>query len=199
MSSTGEEFEHLHQKDGDPWGFRTRWYERRKRDVLLASLPHERYRSAWEVGCSNGELAAALAPRCESLLAIDGSGRAVELAGERLREFPGARAECRRVPAEWPSESFDLIVLSEVGYFLKRAELAQLIERLPGTLGSDGVLVACHWQGDVIGYEMNGDEVQRTLVSELPWTPILEHREADFALHAWSVDGRSVAEREGLR
>ncbi len=51
-------------RDDDPFGYRERWYEARKRDLLLASLPRARFAHAWELGCSNGELTAALAPRC---------------------------------------------------------------------------------------------------------------------------------------
>ena len=40
---------------GDPWRADS-LYERRKRAVVLASLPRERYRRAFEPGCGAGEL-----------------------------------------------------------------------------------------------------------------------------------------------
>ena len=61
----------------DPWGFRSRWYEQRKRDVTLAALTRPRYRRAFEPGCSIGVLTAALADRCDEVVAADVDERAV--------------------------------------------------------------------------------------------------------------------------
>ncbi|MBC7682848.1 MAG: hypothetical protein H7172_10975, partial [Ferruginibacter sp.] len=36
-------FDALFKDTEDPWGFRTRWYETRKRALTLASLPADRY------------------------------------------------------------------------------------------------------------------------------------------------------------
>ena len=66
-------FEALFTSSNDPWGFRTRWYEARKRSLTLACLPHQRYASGFEPGCANGELSAVLAERCDHLLVCDGA------------------------------------------------------------------------------------------------------------------------------
>ena len=68
MNGVRDTFERVYAASDDPWGFRTSWYEARKRSILLACLPRQRYRSGYEPGCSNGELAAVLALRCERLL-----------------------------------------------------------------------------------------------------------------------------------
>ena len=57
-------FADLYSGGGDPWQTRTSWYERRKRDVVLACLPEPRYRHAAEPGCGLGLLTAGLAARC---------------------------------------------------------------------------------------------------------------------------------------
>lgn len=57
-------FEELHAEDADPWRVRTSWYERRKRALTLALLPHERYAVGVEAGCSVGSLAADLLSVC---------------------------------------------------------------------------------------------------------------------------------------
>ncbi|MGC1481622.1 MAG: SAM-dependent methyltransferase [Chthoniobacterales bacterium] len=199
MSIAMENFERLHQRNEDPWGFRTRWYERRKRDLLTASLPRERFASGWEMGCSNGELAAALAPRCDRLLVSDCSARAVVLAAERLADEPNAAVEQRELPGDWPEERFDLIVMSEIGYFLSEADLECVVMKLRDSLTAEGVLIACHWRGPIEGYEIDGDETHATLRHNLPWRVILEHVEDDFLMEGWSVDGVSVAKLEGLK
>lgn len=78
-----EHFEQMYA-DEDPFGYRSRWYEQRKRDILLGALPYARFARGWEFGCSNGELTAQLAPRCDTLLATDLSQQAVSF-GERAR------------------------------------------------------------------------------------------------------------------
>src|SRR5690625_87982 len=63
-------FERLYQST-DLWGYRTRWYEQRKRALLLAMLHRPRYRRGLELGCSIGETTAALSSRCAELVATD--------------------------------------------------------------------------------------------------------------------------------
>ncbi|WP_336493121.1 SAM-dependent methyltransferase, partial [Methylobacterium nigriterrae] len=68
VSSVGDHFDELHTRSDDPWSVRTRWYERRKRAITMASLPRKRFTRALEIGCSIGELSAELADRCDRLL-----------------------------------------------------------------------------------------------------------------------------------
>ena len=63
MSVSPQYFEQLFEHDEDPWAFRTRWYEQRKRDLTLACLPRQYYTRIFEPACANGELSAALAER----------------------------------------------------------------------------------------------------------------------------------------
>jgi trans-aconitate methyltransferase len=75
-----EYFEQLYRDDDDPWRFRTRWYEARKRQLTLAALPDEHYATVFEPGCSIGLLTADLASRCDHLLAMDISAEALHQA-----------------------------------------------------------------------------------------------------------------------
>jgi hypothetical protein len=52
-----------------------------------------------------------------------------------------------RVPREWPERTFDLIVLSEVLYFLSPADVALVADRVTGSLTSDGVVLLVNWLG----------------------------------------------------
>ena len=118
-------FDALYAHSDDPYALRDRWYEARKRAVLLAALPRQHYAKAYEPGCGAGELTHALAARCGQLLASDFSDRAVQITQERTRELPNVRVEQHALPGDWPVAAgpFDLIVLSEVGYFLQRADM----------------------------------------------------------------------------
>ncbi len=199
-SSLGQEFfDDFYGDQPDPWGFENRWYERRKRAITMASLPRERFRRAFEPGCSIGVLTAELATRCDEVLATDISERPLGAARSRLSGSDGVRFEQRRIPDEWPSGAFDLIVLSEVGYYCGANDLRTLAYRAASSLTDDGVLVACHWRHRVEEYPLRGDEVHRALLSEPGLAVLAEHLEEDFVLHVLTrPQAGSVARATGL-
>ncbi len=184
----------------DPYGLRTRWYEQRKRAVLLAALPRRHFRRAYEPACGIGELTAELAGHCNELLAADFNARALAAAQHRTRHLPQVRLERQRLPVDWPADTaaqpFDLIVFSEIGYFLSEAELLELQHRCIASLASDGVLVACHWRVPFAERTLATDRVHALLGGGMPC--IVTHTEADFLLQVWARDGRSVAQREHI-
>jgi SAM-dependent methyltransferase len=187
----------------DPWSMRTRWYERRKYALTTAVLPRDRYGSGLEVGCSVGELTAELAGRCDRLTAWDASAAAVERARARTAGLPGVRVERRAVPAD-PLPPCDLLVLSEVLYYLDVADLAALLAVLPAAVRPGGTLLAVHWRHPVADYPQSGDAVHAALREALDWPRVAVHQEPDFLLDCWvaapagDVRSGSVAAAEGL-
>lgn len=199
MSVDDSYFERLFQESDDPWAFKKRWYERRKRALTLAALPRERYASVFEPGCANGELSADLATRCDRLLVCDTNRSAVELARQRLATFTQVEVMHGRLPEQWPDGRFDLIVFSELGYYLDEQDLNSWIDRALASLTDDGQVLACHWRPQIDGCPMDAQKVHAILAARLEMPRIFSHEEADFFLDVWSRDGRSVAEREKLR
>jgi LmbE family N-acetylglucosaminyl deacetylase/SAM-dependent methyltransferase len=192
-------FDEFYSRDVDPWGFRTRWYEKRKRAITLASLPRQRFASAFEPGCAIGVLTAELAPRCDHLLATDIAQAPLIEARSRLGDRAGVRFEQRRVPQDWPSGLFDLVVLSEIGYYCGSSDLSLLIESAASCLTPDGVLLACHWRHPVPDYPLTGDEVHSRLRRESGLAVLASHVEEDFLLDVLVREpGRSVARADGL-
>ena len=200
-------FDALYLHSADPWGFRSRWYEQRKRALALAALPQRRYGSAIEAGCANGELAAALAERCSGLLACDFHEKALDLAARRLAEHGHVRVERRRLPQEWPQQRFDLAVVSELGYYLTPSELERLAEAIAVSLVDEGRVFMRTPRGpqrvDVIYRRiddafLDGDRVHRILQRHTGLKRLASHVEHDFRIEVWSADGRTVAQREGL-
>ncbi|MEJ5056626.1 MULTISPECIES: class I SAM-dependent DNA methyltransferase [unclassified Pseudomonas] len=187
MSLSPDYFEQLFSASDDPWSFRTRWYEKRKRELTLASLPRQRYQRVFEPGCANGELSAGLAERCDSLLCQDLNEKAVKLARSRLSQYHHVRVEQARLPQDWPDGEFDLIVLSEVGYFLDPDEWAKVIENSLRSLSPDGGVLACHWLHpiEVEGCSQDGREVHRALAQGLGLHRLICHEETDFLLEYW--------------
>lgn len=190
-------FDAMFRESDDPWGFKTRWYERRKRALTLASLPLERYESGFEPGCANGELSAALAPRCRRLLVSDGIDKAVALARERLKDLQHVEVRKAWLPGDWPAEKFDLIVLSEFLFYLKPAVVEDIARRAQASLAPHGTLLACHWRHPIEGCELTGDDAH-ALLDRLVGLPKQSHvLEPDLRLDVWAA-GPSVAERDHL-
>ena len=192
-------FADLYAGAEDPWGFRSRWYEQRKRDVTLAALTRPRYRRAFEPGCSIGVLTAALADRCDDVVAADVDERAVTTARDSLAPLGNVRVERLSLPQEWPDGMFDLVVISEVAYYLGSAELDQLLDCAVGSLAPRGTLLACHWRHPVPDYPATGDEVHHRLLSRPELDQAVSHLEEDFRLDLLTLGSTpSPARREGL-
>jgi len=188
-------FEAVYARSSDPWRFRTRWYEERKRRVTVASLPRERYERGLEIGCSIGTLSDLLADRCEQLVAVDLSERAVAQA----RDLLGSRATVLHQDAleDFPEGEFDLVVLSEVGYYWGTHQLGTLLDAVDRSLAPGGTVVACHWRHPVEDYPLRGDQVHE-VIARRGWFRLVSHREDDFVLEVFSDEPDSVARREGL-
>ncbi|WP_395401159.1 PIG-L family deacetylase [Arthrobacter sp. UC242_113] len=180
-------FDALHRGAEDPWRYQDSWYEQRKRSLTLAALPEQKYDAGLEAGCSIGTLSEELAKRCARLLAVDASGTAVGRAAKRLARYPGAEARQLTLPEQWPEGSFDLIVVSEMGYYLAAAELAELFTRISASLAPGGTLLLCHWRHPVSGWELDGDAVHSLARSQLRWPTAGIYRERDFVLETFIV------------
>jgi LmbE family N-acetylglucosaminyl deacetylase/SAM-dependent methyltransferase len=192
-------FDGFYAGSTDPWGFETRWYEARKRAMTLAALPLERYGATLELGCSIGVLSRELADRSDTLLATDINEQALAVARGRLDGLPGVTVERRTLPAEWPTGTFDLVVLSEIGYYLSPADLEVLLDRCRASLRPTGTLVACHWRHPVGEYPLGGDDVHAALAALPGLDRTVQHLERDFVLEVYEpAPAPSVAEREGL-
>ena len=199
-------FDATYARHADPWGFTDRPYEARKRALTLAALPDARYARALEVGCSIGVLTAELATRCDALTGTDVTDAALERARERLLDAPHVDLVRGALGGTGddalPGGPFDLVVLSEVGYYLSRADLTRALPDLLTRLAGGGTLLACHWRHPVADYPLSGDAVHRALAraaQDAGLAHLVEHRETDLLLDVWSHDPRSVAERTGLR
>ncbi len=161
-----EYFEELYAGSQDPWGFESSEYERRKYERTLEVLGDRHFGRALEVGASIGVFTAMLTPLCEELLAVDTSEKAVALARERLAVFGQVRVEQRTLPEEMPQGPFDLIVASEVLYYLTKELVIKTLTLFEEALAPGGSLLAVHWRKQTETYPLLGDEVHELLVRE---------------------------------
>ena len=200
-------FTRMYRDAEDPWHLGSRWYEQRKYALTTAALPRRRYRSGFEPACSVGALSVRLADRCDRLLSCDRSPRAVAAARTRLSGHPHAVVEHRLLPEEWPTGSFDLIVLSEFLYYLDPDGVRALLDRAAASLEPGGTLAAVHWRHPVPDHSQSGDAVHAAVRATPGLLRIAEHREPDFLLDVLVRPERpdesdparlSVAAAEGL-
>jgi trans-aconitate methyltransferase len=137
-TATPPELDALYRDDPDPWNFATSAYEHGKYRQTIACLPRPHYRSAIEVGCSIAVLGRMIATRCDRYLGIDASRRALAHAARQAP--PNMRFRACWIPGEFPAGRFDLVVLSEILYFLAPQDVARLAARLAKAAAGGDIL-----------------------------------------------------------
>ncbi len=165
--------------DGDPWDTGS-WYERRKRAVVLASLPRARYRYGFEPGCGAGELSTGLAERCDRLDSSDPVPEAVERARAAR---PGAGVHVAALPDGVPDGPLDLVVFSEVLYYLDDATVAATLDRVLSATAPGADIVAVHWRGWPAEAPRDAVATHRLLTTRPELDVLVEHTDEDFLLH----------------
>ncbi|MBN9200455.1 MAG: hypothetical protein ABS61_02115 [Microbacterium sp. SCN 70-18] len=198
-STPRSHFERFFATHDDPWGFRSSWYEQRKRELLLATLPRATYDAGLELGCATGILTARLAERCAHLVAVDFAEGALTAAARELVGRDNVTLQTAALPHEWPDGEYDLVLLSEIGYFWNVADLDTAIDRITQSLAPTGHLIACHWRHPMPENPTGGDEVHERLRANSRWQSVAVHIEKDFVLEVFSpYPARSVAQEMGM-
>ena len=161
-------FDAIYQSDRDPWKFETSEYEAKKYAATIEALPKSRYRSALEIGGSIGVLTEMLAHSCDSILSIDVSKLAQDQAIQRCQKLKQVQFGLMNFPHEYPQEKFDLILVSEVGYYWCREDLQTAQQRIFELLEPNGHLLLVHWLPVSPDYPLTGDEVHDSFIECVP-------------------------------
>lgn len=178
-------FDELYARDRDPWNFKTKSYEHQKYAATLDSLPRPHYQRALELGCSIGVLTRMLAARTEILLSLDAAPIAVDEARARCADLPHVEIQRATLPDEFPPGEFDLILMSEVGYYFAREDLARLATRAVAALERGGDLVLVHYLPVVPDYPLTGDEVHDFFFGVQDLEHLAGFRAARYRLDCW--------------
>jgi SAM-dependent methyltransferase len=185
-TTSQEFFESKYQHNQDPWNFASSPYEQERYEITLKALHGHRYQRAFEPGCSIGVLTERLASCCDQVEAIDISPAAVAQARIRCRHLSNVVIRCAALPGGLPEAVFDLIVLSEIGYYFTADRLKDLSAHLISRLPTSGTLLATHWLGVSADHLLSGDEVHAVLGD----SPLLvleqSERYPGFRLDRWS-------------
>jgi SAM-dependent methyltransferase len=177
-----ERFERLYRESPDPWGYCTSDYERQKYAATLSALPRRSHGLTLEVGCSIGVFTARLAARCRHVVGIDFSLSALRLARRNLRGVSNVDLLRASFPEETPPGSWDLILCSEVLYYLQPPALTEAIGWIGAQLSFGASVLAVSWRGVGGDEPHTGDEVHDRLSTELARWHALDARQDQYRL-----------------
>lgn len=137
----------------DPWGFETSSYEQDKFRATRDALSRPHYRAVFELGCGNGQLARHLAGICDHYTGMDAVEKALKAARKAV---PGATFLKGFYPCPLPERAFDLIILSEILYFLDPEGIETLAFDILARWPEAEILCVC-WLGPT-QHELQGKE-----------------------------------------
>lgn len=182
---TAADFEARYRTEGDPWGYETSAYERDKYRATLAACGKGPFASALELGASIGVFSALLAPRCRSLVTVDAAPTAVAAARRRLAGHDGVTIVQGAIPDAIPRCDYDLVVASEILYYLDEPTLEATLGVLEQAMAPGARLVAVHWRPP--GPERPFDAAAvHARVRGLPWLRAADSAStADYLLDVW--------------
>ena len=186
-----DEFELLFQRDPDPWNFRSSPYEAAKFDATIAALGGRRFASGLDVGCANGVLTARLAAQCDRLLAVAVAQAALDLAAEEMARQGHGHVAFRRadIPDDWPTGRFDLIVLSEVLYFIGADEVRRTAAHVAQAALPGATVLSVNTTAP-IAKGLSGAETEVILTDALPgWAEPVETRGEGWRILRWTAPG----------
>jgi SAM-dependent methyltransferase len=179
-------FDRLYARDEDPWNFASSPYEAQKYAATLEMLGDTRFRNGLEIGCSIGVLTALLSSRCDRLLAIDINERALAQAATRSAHLANIRFKRMAIPNEFPAGSFDLVVLSEVGYYWSDDDLQRAVDLIAGA-ASGGILELVHFLPPVADYVRGGDAVHAVFLADPRFERLRAHRAERYRIDILGV------------
>ncbi len=178
---THKDFEERYRQDPDPWDYEQSDYEHNKYVATLAACGHGPFANGLELGGSIGVFTEMLAPCCRALTTVDVARTAAAMARRRLADFPHVRVIRGAIPDAVPDEQFDLIVASEILYYLPAGDLDRTLDLIRDRLITGGRLVAVHWRPPGQERPFTATEVHARL-RDAPWLTPVQHEEAEAYL-----------------
>lgn len=155
-------FDTFYDSGVDPFGFDVNPNEQLKFRRTLEVCGEGSFGRVLEIGCAIGSFTELIAPRATDVLAIDVSASAIKQAAQRLSQQSHVRLETRNLPAEFPDGRFDLVIASDVLYYLPVEDLLICLGQIEAALETGGSLVAAHYVPRV-GTLLHGNEVHDLL------------------------------------
>lgn len=135
--------------------------------MLLAACGARCHGRVLELGCGSGASTAALAARSLRLDAVDASASALAAAEHLLAACPNVCLHRAILPHGMPRGPYDLIVVSELAYYLTRRDHDLLCDRIGRALAPGGRLVLLHHHRPFHDATQRPGSVHRRMLSRL--------------------------------
>lgn len=165
-------FDAHYKRYTNPFSLKGKKYEKQKlSDTLrLISAPH--IEIAIDYGCGIGDASIALSGRANRILSIDGSAVALERLGARImgRRLKNIELRHATIDDPWPiatAERADLILASEVLYYLSASELRAIGPLFRSSLRDEGRMLTCHYRKPFHDRILENEEVHHILVCSM--------------------------------
>jgi len=165
QSTPSSVFDEIFRDNPDPWEYTTKFYEITKFRATIQALPKVQFKNAFEIACAIGVITEKLAPKCDRLLSVDCSELGLVEARKRCSHLPQVRFEQMQIPQQFPTEKFDLILFSEVGFFFTMPDLLETKQKIIDALLPGGYLLMVHFRSTAAHYFIqDGETVHNTFV-----------------------------------
>ncbi|MDO5495636.1 MAG: class I SAM-dependent methyltransferase [bacterium] len=180
------DFDRLYREDRDPFGVGTRWYEVRKRGLVLASLASPRYRLAWDAAAGTGHLSGELAQRAAQVIASDASAVAISQLTGLPANVSAVRSSLPAIPEG--ARSADLAIVSEVLYYLDDDDRAATAATLASLQAE---IVSVQWRHHPEDAYCSGADADAELADRLQvrFQRHVHHDEPDFVISTYRPRG----------
>ena len=182
----------------DPWGYLQRWYEQRRRHLIVAMLPQHALGHVLEIGCSTGLMAQLLAPRAQHWLGVDISEKAIALAQQNLSAHAHVDLLQADITLHWPSGSFDTYLICDVGYYLPAQALEHIAKHIARNAQANTVMLLAHWRHPFAQAQTPTQQVHRIMGSANGLQSLASYADEDLLIEVWTGNGHSVARTEGF-
>ncbi|KEZ15292.1 Glycosyl transferase family 2 [Sphingobium yanoikuyae] len=127
----------------DPWSYRNS-YETLKYDQTIELIGDQPIDHALEIACAEGEFTRRLAARTGHILATDIAPTAVARAAEACADLANCSFQRLDLLTEDPPGCYDLIVASEVLYYLDPDALSAFADKVARYLKPGGIFLTAH-------------------------------------------------------
>lgn len=120
------DFDRLYRLSADPFGIESYPYEQKKIQRVVDQIATQRFNHILDIGCGTGSLSRRIAPFADTVTAIDYSPQAITRAAQ-YDNPSNIRYTCVNL-VTFSYETYDLILCSEVLYYLPTLDLLSFVE-----------------------------------------------------------------------
>jgi SAM-dependent methyltransferase len=147
--------------DGDPWATFSDRDEAIKREAILHALGAAPLGRVLELASGNGSNSVAIAPRALRLDATEGTRAGTALTARAIAAYPRAKAIELALPARFPRNVFDAVLIAELLYYLSPAEMVSVARQVARSLRPGSLLVLAHHRIDFHDFAQHAAGIHR--------------------------------------